>query len=221
VRLPCREHTLGRRTGQQSLRRRHARWRPGSAWRFPRCWDFDGFGSIGELFVVIATGQVDRPPRTGHPTAEQDRHGYRGTLAGMAAPDHDAWSPQRVAYARYNLVGYLTEPHRGPRVWVEEIQHGIPMWAPDEAPRDSPEVLGQWLSEQQAARLSKARLCLMDEPAAALAITTGAAIASGAQRSPLAPPAPYGLLVCPTGVGWRLEQAWTYAARTKSTSTGR
>lgn len=115
------------------------------------------------------------------------------------------WTPAAVAYARAELYRTLTTPPGAwPTVWASKLAEGS-QWVPPDAADVPADELAAWLTRQQAERIARARLFFLDPSAGDLGIQLGADIVNGHAPTQPGPPTAYGLLVCPSGIGYSAD----------------
>ena len=112
---------------------------------------------------------------------------------------------RETARVRFNLWGFLTDPQRATWLWNRMMQNGEPLWVPPEACDVQQSDLAAWLAREQAERVSRARLYFLEPSAGDLAIQGGSLMRTGEIMPDPRPPVPYGLLLCPNGIGYSAD----------------
>lgn len=125
---------------------------------------------------------------------------------------HYELTPWNVRSVRVNLFGFLSQEFRAPRTWAEDIRAGRPMFAPPGSEKVPHDELGAWLAAEQAARVAQARLFWLDPSVGDLAIQVGGDMSVPGGIAPVRPPRPYGLMLCPNGLGYSADGMVVIAA---------
>ncbi|MFC0431064.1 hypothetical protein [Kutzneria buriramensis] len=126
------------------------------------------------------------------------------------------WSADKLRMARHLAKRFLGEI--AGELFRTEISTGArPYLVPSDAlaagvcgPDATPEF-GDWLAQAEAERVARARLFYLEPPVGELAIQVGADLRTRGIGS-LRPPAPYGLVLCPSGLGYTADGMQLIAA---------
>lgn len=113
-----------------------------------------------------------------------------------------AWSVDKTAAVR--SLTYLFLTRMGEMAWATELDRGHVHFVPPDAAGVPRGELAAWLARAQADRIARARLFYFEPPASELAIQAGGDLRAGTLpiSADLGPPAPYGMMLCPSGLGY-------------------
>ncbi|MFC0435028.1 hypothetical protein [Kutzneria buriramensis] len=128
-----------------------------------------------------------------------------------------SWSADKLHLTRQLAKRFLTEV--AGELFRTEIALGArPYFVPSEAisagicSSDATPAFGDWLASAEAERVARARLTYLEPPVGELAIQVGANLRTRGIGDSFRAPTPYGLVLCPSGLGYTSDGMQLVAA---------
>lgn len=128
-----------------------------------------------------------------------------------------SWSADKLHITRQLATRFLARV--AGEVFRAEIELGTrPFYVPSDAiaagvcGSDATPMFGDWLARAEAERVARARLIYLEPPVGELAIQVGADLRTRGIDNSFRTPAPYGLVLCPSGLGYTSDGMQLIAA---------